>query len=94
MCLIYRKPTNTGTASMEALAQKLKELDINTQQRERLEMFLTQKQQVGELTPDDFDKLGELGAGNGGVVLKVRHIPSSLIMARKVRLFSREYIIL
>ena len=78
------KPTNTGTASMEALAQKLKELDINTQQRERLEMFLTQKQQVGELTPDDFDKLGELGAGNGGVVLKVRHIPSSLIMARKL----------
>lgn len=78
------KPTNTGTASMEALALKLKELDINTQQRERLEMFLTQKQQVGELTPDDFDKLGELGAGNGGVVLKVRHIPSSLIMARKL----------
>lgn len=78
------KPTNTGTASMEALTLKLQELDINSQQRERLEMFLTQKQQVGELTPDDFEKLGELGAGNGGVVLKVKHIPSSLIMARKL----------
>ena len=46
--------------------------------------FLSQKQEVGELTDDDFDKLGELGAGNGGVVTKVRHRPSGLIMARKV----------
>lgn len=77
---------------MEALTLKLQELDINTQQRERLEMFLTQKQQVGELTPDDFEKLGELGAGNGGVVLKVKHIPSSLIMARKVTYFVKIYV--
>lgn len=40
---------------------------------------------MGELTSDDhFEKLGELGAGNGGVVVKVLHKPSSLIMARKV----------
>ncbi|KAJ8304473.1 hypothetical protein KUTeg_018056 [Tegillarca granosa] len=76
--------SNTGTASLEALQIKLKELDLNDQQRERLEKFLTQKQQVGELTADDFEKLGELGAGNGGVVLKVRHLPSGLIMARKL----------
>ncbi len=39
---------------------------------------------MGELSDDDFDKLGELGAGNGGVVTRVRHRPSGLIMARKL----------
>ncbi|KAK3098082.1 hypothetical protein FSP39_015952 [Pinctada imbricata] len=77
--------TNTGTASLEALQEKLQELDLNEQQRERLETFLTQKQQVGELTQEnDFEKLGELGAGNGGVVMKVKHKPSGIIMARKL----------
>lgn len=36
------------------------------------------------MSTDDFEKLGELGAGNGGVVNKERHKPSGLIMARKV----------
>uniref|UniRef100_A0A8C5R514 Dual specificity mitogen-activated protein kinase kinase 1 n=1 Tax=Leptobrachium leishanense TaxID=445787 RepID=A0A8C5R514_9ANUR len=46
--------------------------------------FLTQKQKVGELKDDDFEKVSELGAGNGGVVFKVSYRPSSLIMARKL----------
>ena len=50
-----------------------------------MEVFLVQKQQIGELNTDDFEKLGELGAGNGGVVNKEKHKPSGLIMARKVR---------
>ena len=70
--------------NIESLTQKLKELDIDDQQRQRLEQFLTQKQTVGELTADVFDKIGELGAGNGGVVMKVLHRPTSLVMARKV----------
>ncbi|XP_054159585.1 dual specificity mitogen-activated protein kinase kinase 2-like, partial [Oppia nitens] len=37
-----------------------------------------------ELNAEDFDNLGELGAGNGGVVTKVIHRPSGLIMARKL----------
>lgn len=45
---------------------------------------MTQKQKVGELTADVFDKIGELGAGNGGVVMKVLHRPTGLVMARKV----------
>lgn len=83
ICICFSK-SNTGTASLESLQQKLKELDLNDQQRERLESFLTLKQQVGELAADDFEKLGELGAGNGGVVLKVKHTTSELLMARKV----------
>ena len=41
-------------------------------------------QQIGELLEEDFDKLGELGAGNGGVVTRVQHRTSKLVMARKV----------
>lgn len=70
---------------MEALQKKLEELELDEQQRKRLEAFLTQKQKVGELKDDDFEKISELGAGNGGVVFKVSHKPSGLIMARKVR---------
>nr|3ORN_A Chain A, Dual specificity mitogen-activated protein kinase kinase 1 [Homo sapiens]3OS3_A Chain A, Dual specificity mitogen-activated protein kinase kinase 1 [Homo sapiens]3WIG_A Chain A, Dual specificity mitogen-activated protein kinase kinase 1 [Homo sapiens] len=37
-----------------------------------------------ELKDDDFEKISELGAGNGGVVFKVSHKPSGLVMARKL----------
>ena len=39
---------------------------------------------MGEFTSDEFEKISELGSGNGGVVLKVKHKPSGVIMARKV----------
>lgn len=61
-------------------------MDLDEQQRKRLEAFLTQKAQVGELKDEDFEPICELGAGNGGVVNKVRHKPSGLVMARKVRM--------
>lgn len=52
--------------------------------RKRIKVFLSQKEKIGDLTDDDLEKLGELGSGNGGVVMKVRHIPTQLIMARKL----------
>lgn len=70
---------------MELLESKLSELELDEQQRQRMRFFMCQKQKVGELNDDDFEKLGELGSGNGGVVAKVLHKPSGLIMARKVR---------
>ncbi|XP_028679213.1 dual specificity mitogen-activated protein kinase kinase 1 [Erpetoichthys calabaricus] len=76
--------SNAGDANLEALQKKLEELELDEQQRKRLEAFLTQKQKVGELKDDDFEKICELGAGNGGVVIKVSHRPSGLIMARKL----------
>jgi len=76
--------TTMGHTTLEALQRQLQELDIDDLQRQRLQVFLLQKQKVGELNDDDFDKLGELGAGNGGVVTRVRHRPSGLIMARKL----------
>uniref|UniRef100_A0A8B9GXD9 mitogen-activated protein kinase kinase n=1 Tax=Astyanax mexicanus TaxID=7994 RepID=A0A8B9GXD9_ASTMX len=71
-------------ANLEALQKKLEELDLDEQQKKRLEAFLTQKAKVGELKDDDFQRICELGAGNGGVVNKVCHKPSGLIMARKL----------
>ncbi|KAG8594264.1 hypothetical protein GDO81_001133 [Engystomops pustulosus] len=78
-------PTNDGSseANLVDLQKKLEELDLDDQQKKRLEAFLTQKAKVGELKDDDFERICELGAGNGGVVTKVRHRPSGLIMARK-----------
>ncbi|XP_015912694.1 dual specificity mitogen-activated protein kinase kinase 1 [Parasteatoda tepidariorum] len=70
--------------SIEALQKTLEGLDLDELQRKRLENFLSQKQQVGELSVDDFENLGELGAGNGGVVTKVLHKRSGLVMARKL----------
>ncbi|XP_064619242.1 dual specificity mitogen-activated protein kinase kinase 1-like [Lineus longissimus] len=72
------------TANLDALQKKLEELDIDEQQKQRLQTFITQKRKVGELNSEDFEKLGELGAGNGGVVTKVLHKTSNLIMARKL----------
>ncbi|KAG5275747.1 hypothetical protein AALO_G00124120 [Alosa alosa] len=71
-------------ASLVDLPKMLGELDLDEQQRKRLEAFLTQKAKVGELKDDDFHLICELGAGNGGVVHKVRHKPSGLVMARKL----------
>ncbi|XP_029421257.1 dual specificity mitogen-activated protein kinase kinase 2 isoform X5 [Nannospalax galili] len=79
-------PTSEGAseANLVDLQKKLEELDLDEQQRKRLEAFLTQKAKVGELKDDDFERISELGAGNGGVVTKAQHKPSGLIMARKL----------
>ena len=52
-----------------------------------LERFIDEKKEIikhGEFKDSQFDRLAELGYGNGGVVLQVRHKPTSIIMARKV----------
>lgn len=38
----------------------------------------------GEFKDSQFERLAELGHGNGGVVLQVRHKPTDIVMARKV----------
>lgn len=72
----------------DALNKTLEGLELDDTQRERLKTFLSQKEKVSELNVDDFDNLGDLGAGNGGVVTKVLHRPTGLIMARKVCSFA------
>lgn len=70
--------------SIEALTETLEELEMDDTARKRIKVFLSQKEKIGELSDDDLEKMGELGSGNGGVVMKVRHIPTQLIMARKL----------
>lgn len=38
--------------------------------RNRIKVFLNQKEKIGELRDEDLEKMGELGSGNGGVVMK------------------------
>jgi len=78
------RSTLVGKTSIEVLQLQLEELGMDDTQRRRMEFFLCQKEKIGELSDDDFEKLGELGAGNGGVVMKVKHKSSGLIMARKL----------
>ncbi|NXK69558.1 MP2K2 kinase, partial [Sylvietta virens] len=77
-------PPPLSRANLVDLQKKLEELELDEQQKKRLEAFLTQKAKVGELKDDDFERISELGAGNGGVVTKVQHKPSGLVMARKL----------
>ena len=84
-CSAVRKELS-GCTSWDALTKKLNELELDSEQRVRLEQFLTQKQSVGELNAEDFEKISELGAGNGGVVWQVLHKKTALTMARKVQI--------
>lgn len=88
----FRTPSGTdrhnlvgrSRTSIEALTDTLEELEMDDTARNRIKVFLNQKEKIGDLKEDDLEKLGELGSGNGGVVMKVRHIPTMLIMARKL----------
>ena len=81
----YSTDIETASSSnVDSIAKKLADLDMDDSQRERLMSFLAEKRKIDDLDKNDFEKLDELGAGNGGVVTKVRHIPTNLIMARKV----------
>ena len=84
--LLHFRPNNLVKGnSIDNLTARLEELDMDDIQRKRIEVFLCQKEQLsGDLSDDDFEKLGELGSGNGGVVMKVKHKYSGLIMARKL----------
>ena len=58
---------------------------VHDKQTERLEDFIKQKEEIGDLNNDnDFEELTELGAGNGGVVHCVKHKSTGMIMAKKM----------
>ena len=73
---------------IEALCKSVEALDISEEQRHTMRTFLKEKIEIlkhGEMKDNQFETLTELGVGNGGVVLKVKHKPSGAIMARKVQ---------
>lgn len=75
------------STEIDVVAKQLQAMDLNEEQRENMTKFLEDKRKIiqhGELKEGDFVRLTELGYGNGGVVLKVEHKPSHIIMARKM----------
>jgi hypothetical protein len=69
-------PPTIKSAKEEAydqLYQNLNDLEIG------LELRL-------DLREEDIENIKELGAGNGGTVYQVMHVPSKTIMAKKVRI--------
>ncbi|XP_055380464.1 dual specificity mitogen-activated protein kinase kinase dSOR1 [Condylostylus longicornis] len=85
----FKTPSGTDLlgkpkTNIEGIVDALEELEMDDTARKRIKVFLSQKEKIGELGEEDLEKLGELGSGNGGVVVKVRHIPTQLIMARKL----------
>ena len=67
-------------------------IDLGTftdEQEKNMQDFLQGKTKIveqGEMKEQHFQRLSELGFGSGGVVLKVQHKPTSIIMARKVEI--------
>lgn len=75
---------NTSKPSIQHLSELVQKLDITETQKDKLEEFLKCREKIGDLTTDDLSVAGELGSGNGGVVLKVRHRKTGTVMAKKV----------
>ena len=74
-------------SEIDKLAKVLKDMELSEEQRINVAAFLDEKAAVlkcGELKEGQLARLDELGYGNGGVVLKVEHRPTGIIMARKV----------
>lgn len=72
-------------ANLNELLRTLEGLELDDQQRIRLETFILSKRKVGDLvSAEDFIEMHALGSGNGGVVSKVLHRPTQTIMARKM----------
>eukprot|EP01137_Pigoraptor_chileana_P014423 Opistho-2@69025 len=82
-------PPRDGASGSEGRRQSLDSTDGNSDQRQRLNEFLQNRTRIGantntDLRGEDFQNIEELGSGSGGVVKKVLHRPTQLVMARKL----------
>lgn len=66
------------------LKNDLQGLSLDPEQKDKFTEILQPKSKMGELIPEDFESICELGSGSSGCVMKVRHKPTNTIMARKV----------
>lgn len=60
---------------------------LTEEQKVNMFQVLEEKEKIveqGEMKEQQFVRIAELGFGNGGVVLKVEHKPTGIIMARKM----------
>ncbi len=53
--------------SIQEVTDGMAEMAMDEEQRKKLELFINNKKKMGDLSgEEDFEKLSELGAGNGG----------------------------
>ena len=72
---------------IDTLSKALIDMNLTDEQKTNMAAFLKEKRKIveqGEMKEQHFVRMAELGFGNGGVVLKVEHKPTGIIMARKV----------
>lgn len=72
---------------IDSLSKALVDMEVSDEQKANIAAFLEEKKKIvqqGEMKEQHFLRMAELGFGNGGVVLKVEHKPTGIIMARKV----------
>ena len=79
-------PPAPGTKlTAEQLKRQIDSTDCTDEQKQKIHKFLDLREQIGELNDDALNVEGELGSGNGGVVLKCRHRKLDIVMAKKVK---------
>eukprot|EP01135_Chromosphaera_perkinsii_P010810 Nk52_evm5s2241 gene=Nk52_evmTU5s2241 len=81
-----RNDAEEGLSYDEFLSTLYQEqLKINDDQQADLDSFVSLRERVGnvELKDEDFELTGDLGSGAGGMVKKVKHKATGLIMAQK-----------
>jgi len=85
---VLQLPDNNGPPLPHLLTGRMNNLiltEVDDQQKQRLQNFLDLKKKLGEpKSDDDYEKVAELGSGNGGVVDRVRHKGTQVEMARKM----------
>ncbi|VDK17294.1 unnamed protein product [Anisakis simplex] len=80
------KTENVEENAVFSLDEQLKQMALTEPQKQRMQEWIKEKKLVplSELNEEMLEKMCELGHGNGGVVHKVMHKPSKVIMARKL----------
>ena len=71
--------------SHDRYSEEIQRMDYTPKQKKQLEEYLKCRELIGDLTNEDLSVEGELGSGNGGVVLKVRHRRTGIDLAKKVK---------
>lgn len=85
--LAPRNPdTGTGRSAQVSLTSTLRNLDINAERKFDLKSEdLKELQELGQgMSQSNVQLALKLGSGNGGSVMKVEHVPTGTIMAKKV----------
>lgn len=75
------KEGDKATASLDS---QLRQLSLSGTQVQRMNEWISQKKQIGELSEEVLERISDLGHGNGGVVHKMRHRKTNVILARKL----------